>query len=166
MARLDGLEHNVSLVGLEPRPYWRCFRCTTMNDKSTAEIADWTRETPQQFWDPGRTPIPTLSILANALEQIALSFNGLLSGCEGGDHVDTGAGAKILGSVSIGDHGRISANAVIVRDVEPGAVVIRINTGPQSTGNPIIFGLVILAPGISALRLAKRDKKQRFQNHP
>lgn len=34
-----------------------------------------------------------------------------------GGHVDIGAGAKILGNVSIGDHARIGANAVVIIDV-------------------------------------------------
>jgi serine O-acetyltransferase len=34
-----------------------------------------------------------------------------------GGHVDMGAGAKILGRVTIGDHARIGANAVVTRDV-------------------------------------------------
>jgi serine O-acetyltransferase len=38
-----------------------------------------------------------------------------------GNHVDVGAGAKILGSVKVGDHARIGANAVVLRDVPPEA---------------------------------------------
>ncbi len=34
-----------------------------------------------------------------------------------GDHVDIGAGAKVLGRIRIGDHVIIGANAVVVRDV-------------------------------------------------
>lgn len=34
-----------------------------------------------------------------------------------GGHVDIGAGAKILGGVTIGDHARIGANAVVLSDV-------------------------------------------------
>lgn len=34
-----------------------------------------------------------------------------------GDHVDIGAGAKILGPISIGSHVRIGANAVVLQDV-------------------------------------------------
>jgi serine O-acetyltransferase len=39
-----------------------------------------------------------------------------------GGHVDIGAGAKILGPVTIGDHAVIGANAVVTRDIPPGAV--------------------------------------------
>lgn len=37
-------------------------------------------------------------------------------------HVDIGAGAKILGSVRIGKHARVGANAVVLDDVPAGAV--------------------------------------------
>ena len=38
-----------------------------------------------------------------------------------GDRVDVGAGAKIIGGVSIGDDVRIGVNAVVMSDVPPGA---------------------------------------------
>jgi serine O-acetyltransferase len=41
-----------------------------------------------------------------------------------GGHVDIGAGAKILGPVTIGDHARIGANAVVVSDVPAGATAV------------------------------------------
>ncbi len=34
-----------------------------------------------------------------------------------GGHVDVGAGAKLLGAITIGDHAKIGANAVVTRDV-------------------------------------------------
>ncbi len=34
-----------------------------------------------------------------------------------GGHVDFGAGAKVLGAISIGDHARVGANAVVLIDV-------------------------------------------------
>ncbi len=40
-----------------------------------------------------------------------------------GDEVFVGAGAKIVGAVTIGDGARIGANAVVVRDVPPGVTV-------------------------------------------
>ena len=41
-----------------------------------------------------------------------------------GGHVDVGAGAKIIGAIRIGDHARIGANAVVIRDVAPGSTVV------------------------------------------
>lgn len=40
-----------------------------------------------------------------------------------GGHVDVGAGAKLLGKITIGDDAEIGANAVVTRDVPAGAVV-------------------------------------------
>lgn len=41
-----------------------------------------------------------------------------------GDDVFVGAGAKIIGSVTIGDGAKIGANAVVVRDVPPDATAV------------------------------------------
>lgn len=41
-----------------------------------------------------------------------------------GDHVVVGAGAKILGAITIGAHSRIGANAVVVKSVPPNSVVV------------------------------------------
>ena len=41
-----------------------------------------------------------------------------------GDDVFIGAGAKILGAITIGDGARIGANAVVVCDVPPGATAV------------------------------------------
>ncbi|MBI5289777.1 MAG: hypothetical protein HY873_12465 [Chloroflexi bacterium] len=41
-----------------------------------------------------------------------------------GDEVHIGTGAKILGPVSVGDHARIGANAVVVDDVPPNVTVV------------------------------------------
>lgn len=43
-----------------------------------------------------------------------------------GGHVDVGAGAKLVGGISIGDHAVIGANAVVTRDVPAGATVVGI----------------------------------------
>jgi serine O-acetyltransferase len=43
-----------------------------------------------------------------------------------GGAVIIGAGAKILGPVTVGDHARIGANAVVVKDVARGATVVGI----------------------------------------
>lgn len=41
-----------------------------------------------------------------------------------GDRVMVGAGAKVLGAISIGDDAAIGANAVVVKDVPAGAVAV------------------------------------------
>ncbi len=41
-----------------------------------------------------------------------------------GDRVVIGTGAKVLGPITVGDDSRIGANAVVVRDVPPGSVVV------------------------------------------
>jgi serine O-acetyltransferase len=163
-----------------------------LNESYAPEVADWTREEPVQFWDPGRKLLATIrgyqrwqarrGIAANVLRkwlvlrhrfwsaitgaEIPLTCNiggGLLiphpngivihpqaqigvnclifqqvtigSRSEPGvprigDHVDIGAGAKILGPVEIGARARIGANAVIVKDVESGAVALGIHHAP------------------------------------
>jgi serine O-acetyltransferase len=41
-----------------------------------------------------------------------------------GDHVVVGAGAKILGAITVGECSRIGANAVVVKPVPPNSVVV------------------------------------------
>jgi serine O-acetyltransferase len=41
-----------------------------------------------------------------------------------GDHVVIGAGAKVLGAITIGSHSRIGANAVVVKSAPPHSVVV------------------------------------------
>lgn len=41
-----------------------------------------------------------------------------------GNNVIIGAGAHLLGPIAVGDGARIGSNAVVVRDVEPGAVMV------------------------------------------
>ena len=41
-----------------------------------------------------------------------------------GGHVDVGAGARLLGPITVGDHARIGANAVVLCDVPAGAVAV------------------------------------------
>lgn len=42
------------------------------------------------------------------------------------NHVMIGAGAKVLGNIKVGTHARIGANAVVLKDVPPGATAIGI----------------------------------------
>lgn len=41
-----------------------------------------------------------------------------------GDHVVVGAGAKILGPITVGDYSRIGANSVVVKDIPANSVVV------------------------------------------
>jgi serine O-acetyltransferase len=43
-----------------------------------------------------------------------------------GGHVDVGAGAKLIGPITIGDHAKIGANAVVTIDVPAGATAVGI----------------------------------------
>ncbi|MFI7586134.1 serine O-acetyltransferase EpsC [Spongisporangium articulatum] len=58
-----------------------------------------------------------------------------------GDGVIIGAGACVLGPVVVGDHARVGANAVVVRDVPPGASVVgvpgEIRNAPAPTTSPV-----------------------------
>ncbi len=56
-------------------------------------------------------------------QQVTIGTGPLPGVPEIGGHVDIGAGAKILGGIRIGDHSRIGANAVVVKDVPYGATV-------------------------------------------
>lgn len=47
-----------------------------------------------------------------------------------GGHVDIGAGAKIIGDVTLGDHCRVSANDVVLKDVKAGETVVGIPAKP------------------------------------
>jgi serine O-acetyltransferase len=57
-----------------------------------------------------------------------------------GNHVFLGAGAKVLGSITLGDGCRVGANAVVLHDVPPHATVVGIparvvrRRDPESSG--------------------------------
>lgn len=48
----------------------------------------------------------------------------LVKGLKIGGHVDIHTGAKIIRSVTIGDHAKIGANAVVLTDVPEGATAV------------------------------------------
>ena len=62
------------------------------------------------------------------------------------DHVVVGAGAQILGPITIGAHSRIGANAVVVKDVPPESVVVGVpgRTRPRSAF--LVLSLLFLPP--------------------
>jgi serine O-acetyltransferase len=43
-----------------------------------------------------------------------------------GGHVDVGAGARLIGPITVGDHAKIGANAVVTKDVPAGKTVVGI----------------------------------------
>jgi len=47
-----------------------------------------------------------------------------------GEGVNVGAGAKILGGLTVGDNANIGANAVVVHDVAAGVTVVGIPAKP------------------------------------
>lgn len=53
-----------------------------------------------------------------------------------GDNVVVGAGAKILGPVTVGDGAAVGSNAVVVRDVPPGHTVVGIPARVVDHGKP------------------------------
>jgi len=57
-----------------------------------------------------------------------------------GNHVVVGAGAQVLGPISIGDNARIGANAVVLADVPAGAVMIGIPARAAGDAAPTHFG--------------------------
>ena len=56
-------------------------------------------------------------------QQVTIGFNGGGSAPVIGNNVMITCGAKVLGSIMVGDNAVIGANAVVIRDVEPGAVM-------------------------------------------
>ncbi|MBP6789586.1 MAG: serine O-acetyltransferase [Candidatus Promineofilum sp.] len=61
------------------------------------------------------------------------------------DHVVVGAGAQILGPIRIGAHSRIGSNAVVVKDVPPGSVVVGVpgRARPRSAVQPVVPPLAL-----------------------
>lgn len=157
-----------------------------IRDYVSAEVPDWTREVPRQFWDPGRKLLLSirryqywqnrggslgklickLLVLRHRFWSVVTGADIPLSSRIGGGlliphpngivihpaatigvnclifqqvtigsrderglpviagHVDIGAGAKVLGPITIGAHARIGANAVVVKDVSNGKTAI------------------------------------------
>lgn len=54
-------------------------------------------------------------------QQVTIGYNGTGRPPIIGNNVMITCGAKVLGSITVGDNAVIGANAVVIRDVEPGA---------------------------------------------
>ena len=50
-----------------------------------------------------------------------------------GDNVFIGAGARVLGGITIGDHAIIGANAVVISDIPAGTTAVGIPAKPKRT---------------------------------
>lgn len=62
--------------------------------------------------------------------QVTLGDNGAGACPTIGNDVYVGAGAKVIGPVTVGDGSRVGANAVVVHDVEPGTTVVGVPAKP------------------------------------
>lgn len=71
---------------------------------------------------PGATIGPNCLIF----QQVTIGAGGKPGFPRIGGHVDIGAGAKVLGGVTIGDHARIGANAVVTSDIPARATAVGI----------------------------------------
>ena len=56
-------------------------------------------------------------------QQVTIGYNGEGRAPIIGNNVMITCGAKVLGPITVGDNAIIGANAVVIRDVEPGAVM-------------------------------------------
>jgi serine O-acetyltransferase len=74
-------------------------------------------------------------ILRNGVT-IGLRRTGVAGAPVIGNHVDIGAGAKILGPIRIGDGAAIGANAVVLKDVPPNCVAVGIPARIIRRGEP------------------------------
>ena len=57
-------------------------------------------------------------------QQVTIGFDSPEDRPVLGDRVSVHAGAKVLGAVTVGDGARIGANAVVIKDVPPGATAV------------------------------------------
>ena len=78
------------------------------------------------------------------------------------DEVVIGAGAKVLGNITVGAHSRIGANAVVVKSVPPNSIVVGVpgqivvRSHPASAGPDLEHGSLPDTIGDSVLALMKR----------
>jgi len=79
-----------------------------------------------------------------------------------GDGVVVGAGAKILGAITVGDHSRIGANAVVVKPVPANSVVVGVpgqvvrRSQPLTEGTDLHHDLLPDTIGLTLLAVMRR----------
>ena len=89
------------------------------------------------------------------------------------DEVVIGAGAKILGNITIGSHSRIGANAVVVKSVPPNSVVVGIpgqvvvRSQPTGVGADLEHGNLpdTIGESVSALMRRMEEIEKRLNIH-
>lgn len=67
-------------------------------------------------------------------QSVTIGTDGNTNAPRIGGHVDIGAGASVLGNITIGDHAKIGANAVVLCDVPPYGVAVGVPAKIISTG--------------------------------
>ena len=86
-------------------------------------------------------PKVELGVNCMVFQQVTLGTVGPRPGVPRvGGHVDIGAGAKVLGPVTIGDHAKIGANAVVTCDVPAGATAVGVPARVRLPGAPPAAG--------------------------
>ena len=97
-----------------------------------------------------------------------------------GENVVVGAGAKILGAITIGDNSRIGANAVVVKEVPPDSVVVGVpgqiihrskplmphTPDMEHTQMPDTLGVALAALTARVNQLESRDNGRLLQHIP
>jgi serine O-acetyltransferase len=79
------------------------------------------------LYHPNGVVIHPLAVIGSncvLCQQVTLGLGSRPGAPTLGDRVFVGAGAKIIGAVTVGSDAEIGANAVVVRDVPPGAIVV------------------------------------------
>lgn len=78
--------------------------------------------------------------------ETVIQGNVVLGGANGqngpkvGNYCYIGAGACVLGEITVGDDAMIGANAVVLCDVEPGTVVVGVPAKPVKKVDPELIG--------------------------
>lgn len=75
-------------------------------------------------------PTATLGSDVTLFHQVTLGVRGGMQAPHLADRSYVGAGAKVIGPITLGEGCRVGANAVVTRDVEPGTTVVGIPARP------------------------------------